>query len=315
MKTTKKINKKAKPDDKTINLNEEIIIGLTPKKQNNVKSKKRTSSNKREIKKTNKVKNNSKKKVTKNKIQKKEKMPNKKSKVAKWIILIILIILCVILFLLSSVFNIKKIVIQNNNKTTTEEIIELSEIKTEENMFKISNKKIRKNLKSNPYIEDVKIKKKLNGTIELNVTERVATFIIKYLDTYAYINNQGYILELSQEPLELPILIGISTLEENIKPGNRLDNKDLEKLDTVIKIIANAKSLKLDSLITSIDITNSNDYIIKMDQELKTVHFGDKSNINDKMTWVLEIIEQKKDVEGEIFVKNPDKNVYFREKV
>ena len=39
-------------------------------------------------------------------------------------------------------------------------------------------------------------------------------------EQFAYINNQGYILEISSEKIEKPIILGYST--ENIEPGKRL---------------------------------------------------------------------------------------------
>ncbi len=301
-----KKQKKKNSTEKSINLNEELIIGLTPKKRESVNTTKKSKpKNKTQLK----------KKSTSLRKKTKKKQNKKNNKIVKWIILIMLIILCIVLFLLSSVFNIKQVVVKNNNKVSDQEIIELSGLKTDENMFKFSNNKIKKGIYINPYIEEIKITKKLNGVVELDVKERVPSYMLQYADTYAYINNQGYILELSTTPLEIPVITGINTLEENIIPGKRLENEDLKKLDDVIKIMSNASSLKIDTLITNIDITDSNSYIITMSSEQKIIHFGDVSNINEKMPWILKIIEEEKGIEGEIFVKNPEKKAYFREKV
>ena len=329
---TKKTNKKSSSNSKKdiIDLDNEIIIGLTPKKGNDSEKKDKKSNKKgskgKDKNKKNKSKNTKKtvsktstksktKQRVKNRKAKAKKEKTKKSLVVKIVVLVLLIILCIVLFLLSSVFNIREIKVNNNNKISTEEIINLSQLKINENMFKTSNNTIRNRLKQNPYIEDVQINKKLNGVIELSIIEREATFCIKYIDKYAYLNNQGYVLELSPEPILVPELIGITTPEENIKPGNRLDNLDLEKLDTVIKIVASAKSLEIDSLITGIDISNDKDYLIYLAGEFKTVHFGDISDKNDKMAWIKEIVEQKKGEEGEIFVNDLSKRVYFRKKI
>ena len=79
-----------------------------------------------------------------------------------------------------------------------------------------------------------------------------------------------------------------------------------------------AKENNLDTKVTSIDISDENDYIIVIQEELKTIHLGDSSNLNDKIIKAAAIIEQEKGKEGTIFV-NGDfyKNFkpYFREKV
>ena len=72
--------------------------------------------------------------------------------------------------------------------------------------------------------------------MEIQVEERERTFNIEFMNGYAYINNQGYILEISQEKLDFPVIQGAKTSEEKIVPGNRLDKEDLEKLETAITI-------------------------------------------------------------------------------
>ena len=74
------------------------------------------------------------------------------------------------------------------------------------------------------------------------------------MNGYAYINNQGYILEISQEKLDLPVIQGAKTSEEKIVPGNRLDKEDLEKLETAITITKIWKNNEIEQKITSISI-------------------------------------------------------------
>ena len=78
------------------------------------------------------------------------------------------------------------------------------------------------------------------------------------------------------------------------------------------------KENQLDKEVTRIDISNKNDYIIYMQNEKKKIHLGDGSNLSNKMLYVIAIINEEKDKEGEIFA-NGDLNqkfkVYFREKV
>jgi cell division protein FtsQ len=72
---------------------------------------------------------------------------------------------------MSSIFNIKQIIVSNNNKISSDEIINLSGLKTEINMFKMSKRNISNNVKVNPYIENIKIKRSLKGVITLEVEE------------------------------------------------------------------------------------------------------------------------------------------------
>lgn len=302
-----KIKKQNKNNDnKRINLDNEIIIGVTtPKKTNKkIKPKKRKQINSK-LQKPKKIKKE-KKPIT--------KIDKIKRKIIKWLIIIIFFILAIILFVLSSFFNIKKIVVTNNSKISADEIISLSELTNNDNIFSVSTKKIKNKIQKNAYIADLKIKRNFNGTITLEVKERIPTYMLKFANAYVYINNQGYMIEKSENPLELPTITGFSTPTENIKTGNRLITEDLQKLEVIIKIIENAKSKEINTLIASIDISKSSNYILNLPNELKTVNFGDDSNINEKILWLKSIIDKEKGIAGEIFLQNMDK-IYFREKV
>lgn len=302
-------NKKQKSDNEVINLDNEIIIGMTLKEEPK-KNKKKKEQPKTKIKKTKKNTN----KVQKTKKRPKTKKKNIKLKMVKWIFLLALLATAIILFLLSSVFNITDIVVENNKKISEQEIVNLSGLVKNENMFKTTNKKIKEGIKQNPYIEDVVITRELSGKVKLKVIERTPTYMIKFANGYAYINNQGYILEISEEALHLPIITGFKTSSEEIKAGNRLEVDDLKELENVIRIMETAKNTSIADIITEIDISNSNNYKLVIASEGKTVQFGDLNNINVKILKIEYILEQEKGREGEIYFQNTEKAV-FREKV
>ena len=187
--------------------------------------------------------------------------------------------------MLSSVFNITNITVTNNNKISEQEIISLSGLTKNENMFKVLNKKVEESIEQNPYIENVKITKTISGTVNLEVTERIATYMLKFANGYVYINNQGYMLEISQEPLELPIISGFKTPTENIKEGNRLVVEDLKELENVIKIMETAKTTSVGAIIAEIDISDPNQF--KKVEEVKDVtklleHFTILCDVNSQ---------------------------------
>lgn len=162
------------------------------------------------------------------------------------------------------------------------------------------------------------LKRVFPNKLQVNIEEREPKFSVPVLGEYAYISTQGYVLEITQNQLNLPIITGISTKEEEIKAGTRLNNEDLTELEIILKIMNAMKENQLDKEVTSIDISNKNDYIIYMQNEKKKIHLGDGSNLSNKMLYVIAIINEEKDKEGEIFA-NGDLNqkfkVYFREKV
>lgn len=258
----------------------------------------------------------------KKEFEKKQRKRDKRLKRIKFLfklILLIGIVSGIIAFATCSpIFNIQNIEVTNNKQLSPEKIISLSELSVGQNIFKFWKNDVENKIKSNAYIESVELKRVFPNKLQINIQEREPKFSVPVLGEYAYINTQGYILEITQNQLNLPIITGISTKEEEIKPGNRLNNKDLTELEIILKIISAMKENQLDKEVTSIDISNKNDYIIYMQNEKKKIHLGDGSNLSNKMLYVIAIINEEKGKEGEIFA-NGDLNqkfkVYFREKV
>ena len=154
----------------------------------------------------------------------------------------------------------------------------------------------------------------MNGEIIITVKERIATYMSQCDSGYAYINNQGYILEISDGSLQLVLIKGYET--EKIIPGERLIEKDLEKLDIVIEIIEAAKSNGIVEKIHAIDISDKDNFIIEIPAENKDVEFGDKTNINIKVLWIVDLLERMNNISGTIVLNVPNiKKVYFRERV
>lgn len=299
----KKQKNKQKENEK-FDLDNEIVIGLKEKTKNKKRAEKKSAP---------------KKKKYKNK-QEEERAKKKKKrilKLVKWLTILGILAGTIIFFLLSPLFNILEIKVVGNQKITSEKIIDMSGIIINENAFKIDTKQAIINILQEPYIEKVEIKRVLPSTIEIQVKERQATFMLEFANGYVYINNQGYMLEISEEKLEIPIITGYITPVENIVPGNRLQTEDLKKMKAVLKIMETARSNEIEKMITKIDISNDRNYTLILEGEGKTAYLGDASNINTRIQYLKLVLEKEQGKRGEVFV-NQDVNTegaIFREEV
>lgn len=279
-------------------MDDEIVIG--------VENKKTPTKNKKTSKKTNAKKNN------KNKAVKHKK--GKVRKQAKIVFGMILFVAIVILLLCSPIFDIRNIEVSGNLKISKEKIINFSGLELHTNIFKFNKGLVRGKIKQNAYIENVEVTRKLPSTVQIEIEEREAKYMLQFADSYVYINNQGYMLEISNEKLDIPILIGFTTDLSNIKAGNRINVADLNKMNMVIKIYEAAKSNGLGDLITKIDISNEKNYTIILEKEGKTVYLGDCSELNTRILYLKSILETSQGKSGELFL-NVDLNsqeAYFR---
>ena len=145
-----------------------------------------------------------------NKQNKKQINKKKNVKIRRKIVAFLgLLIFCIIIFnivIFSNLFKIRKITVINNSKLNAEEIIQNSGLKIGNKLFRPSSGKIKNKVQENAYIEHAKIPKKINGEVIIDVQERTTAYMLQLEDGYGYINNQGYILEVSQIAMELPII-------------------------------------------------------------------------------------------------------------
>lgn len=336
---------KSLPKQKKAKISQEKNSVETNQKKTKISKKNATSKKQKEAVKNNKKKRNKKKtknddvelrlgiedeiyKEKKKQVKKKPKLTKKQQEIArkkrkiifrliKWTSLVVLLIGGGIYFLLSSFFNIDSIVVLGNEKITQETIISLSGIELEQNTFKISKSKVEQTIKTNAYIDSVKVRRKLPETMEIQIVERKPAYMLTLGNAYVYVNTQGYLLEISQEKLELPIITGILTSEDQIQEGNRLYTEDLQKLSDVIQIMDSANNNDIGNLVTKINISNKQNYILELKSEKKKVHVGDTSNLSTKMLYVKKVLQNEKKKEGDIFVNTDlsSKGAVFREKV
>lgn len=315
-KNTKKSRQQITKDDK-FNFDDEIIIGLRKIGSDKDKPK----NNKKSMKKK-KVSKNKIKKLTPEQQKAKERAKRKRKAIfrtTKWLMLFVIIIGGIIYAILSPIFNIKQINVSGNSKISVDEIISLSGLNLEQNMFTYKMSDVKSKIKENAYIDTVKISRKIPDSIEISVTERQASYAVEYANAYAYISSQGYILEISSQKPNMPIITGIKTQSEDIQPGNRLNTDDLNRLGDVLKIMEAASSNRIADLITKINVTNTYDYVLTLQSKKKTVYLGDTTNLSTKMLWIVTFNEKEGNTAGDIILNmnlNDEKNKpVFRKKL
>ena len=329
---TKKISKNKK--NNTYNADNEIIIGVTTKQKEEKKHTKLRVNHKRDDlkkelkskkeKKISKRKNISKSKKIKNNNTFQEtteqmiKRKNRKRLFISIVMLIVAIIGGTIFFLTTPRFNITEIEITGNYKNTVDTYISLSKIELgTTNIFGISSKRIQTNLKENAYVESVSITRKLPNILEISVTERKVTYQVEMANRYLYFNEQGYLLEISEEKADVIFLKGLTSIQENMTEGNRLNEQDLKKLSFILEFTNYCKYHSIENTITTIDVTDTNDYKVYFEKDHKVLYLGNASNLNERLSLLKAILNAEKNKKGEIFMNGniTEDKVFFRENI
>ena len=192
-KERKKKRKKNKKIDDTkkvrkINPDNEIIIGVTRYPSPEEKNKKNSKKTKEKRPKKVISKNKEITEYTKNKQGKKVSIIGK---ILKWTSLFLVFIAMIVFATVSPIFNITEVDVTGNKRLSKEQVVDLSGIETDENIFKENLSSSKKSIKQSGYIENVNIKRILPNKVEINIVEREATFASEFGNGYIYLNNQG----------------------------------------------------------------------------------------------------------------------------
>ena len=307
LENNKKIQEKENEDDEIFSFNSELVLGVNEADFKEEKKK----SKKKKVSKSKRAKEKSQK-------EKKKRKPRKKKmnkKIIGFFSIIILIAVIIVLALTAPIFNITDITVNGNNQISSNMIINLSGLKRGENIFKF-NSSVEQKIKENAYIETVNIKRRLPGTVEISVEERQIKYQINLINSYVYIDKNGYILENSAERKDVPVIVGLSIKEDEMMNDKRLKTEDLEKLNDIIKIVDAAKTINADILITEINTENTDNYVLYLESQNKKINIGDTSNLTNKMLYVQKILENEQGKSGSAFVNgnlSAGFKPYFRE--
>ena len=148
---------------------------------------------------------------------------------------------------------------------------------------------IEKEVKSNPYVQEVRIRKKGINSININVVENKIAFYLISNDKIKAINNEGVIVEEIDDlgDRKLTKLSGVD-VSEKVVGSKILDDKELpDVLDVFYKMIeVIPEELKITE-INILDLDNIICYIGNVE-----IILGNSLDLKDKMNIALNLIEQ-----------------------
>ncbi|MFU7514823.1 cell division protein FtsQ/DivIB [Clostridium sp. HCS.1] len=215
----------------------------------------------------------------------------RRKKLIKRIVLgLFVFIIGIIIFIYKApIFNLKKINITGLVTISNESLQEKLKYNLGQNIFTLDYNKIEKELKANPYVQDVIIKKKGISTININVVENKIAFYLISNNKIKAINNEGIIVEELDDlgDRKLTKLSGVDVSDKTV--GSKIvDGNELPKvLDTFYKMIEVIPEEFKISEINILDLNNIICYIGNVE-----IILGDSLGLIDKVNIALNLIEQ-----------------------
>ena len=215
----------------------------------------------------------------------------RKKRIIKRIILLVFVFIVGIIFFIykAPIFNLKKINFTGLVTLTNESLQEKLKYNIGKNIFTIDYDGIHKDLEENPYIKEVKIRKKGINTIDINVVENNIAFYLVSNNKIKSINNEGIIVEEidSIGDRMLTKLSGVDVSEKSI--GSKIidDDKLPETLEIFYRMI---EVIPEELRIREINILDLNNIIIYIG-DIEVI-LGDSYDLINKVNIALNLIEK-----------------------
>ncbi len=229
-------------------------------------------------------------------------------------IYIIISVLVSILFILSMspVFNITSIDVVGNKNIGTNEILDKTNLVVlNKNIFTYSASKYEKELKSNAYFENVKIRKVYPNEIIVEVKERTLDFYVLHSkNTYLYMSEDGTILDAKQNYTNsLPIIKGLDF--DTFTIGQKLSINDQNSLNSAITLTNTMKRYGSFDVPVIIDVSDSKNITILVNNV--NIIFGDITDSDLKIRRAIAAIpEIEPELKGYLYVDDVNRYTYFK---
>lgn len=145
-------------------------------------------------------------------------------------------IVLLVLFISSGIFSVKTIEVEGNHYYADDQIINMAGAKTGVNIIWHAGKSdIEDNLLQNPYFQGVKVRRKLPGTLVIEVEERLQTAAFTYGDKFVIIDADGTVLRKSSVDPKLTIISGLTI--SKLKVGEKIGAEEEGTLAQALKML------------------------------------------------------------------------------
>ncbi len=188
-------------------------------------------------------------------------------------------------------FNIKDIVVINETDTPDEQIVELSQIRYQDNLVRLDTNIAAERIRANVvYAEKVTVTRQFPSTVEIKVERAQPVANITQSYGYLLVSSSNRVLEeLKEDPYPgLLIISGYNPAEGSI--GMVLRSED-EKRDNILRTLTSAVSECGDPRIWSLDMADQSDILVYIGSNA-VFHMGNSSDAVYKLHLAINVYEK-----------------------
>lgn len=228
-------------------------------------------------------------------------------------ICIAVLVLLAIIFAPTIFFQVSTVDVSGDTRYKSEELIKSTGVKEGDNMFFLDTKQIAEDLKKDyPYLDTVKLHRKMPSTLQIEVTDRTEALSLEQKGKYFILDLTGKVLEEKKSAAKgTATVTGIST--KGLEVGTTIDADKQDKIASVIKLLELADSYGMKAHIKTIDVEKAYDVRITYDKQY-TILLGalEESNLEHKIQFLKAILKEPSLPETGVIDLTDEKEARYR---
>ncbi|MGN0106133.1 MAG: cell division protein FtsQ/DivIB [Hominilimicola sp.] len=228
------------------------------------------------------------------------------------IVFILTVILVMVLLFMTPIFNIRSVSVEGNRLVSAEQFQEKLKPLVGENLLRTGSGKIRKTLKTIPYIDTVEVQKKLfPPSVKVTVTEYVPAAVIRTEGSSLLVNSELRVLTDSGEQSEpVPTVTGFGV--SSYKTGEILKTDDSDKKEIIMMALSTLEATGLIDKVIEINVNDIADVTMNYDNRI-TVKCGTQLDLERKLRLFRETVTSNslaENARGTMDLSEPGRAVY-----
>lgn len=226
---------------------------------------------------------------------------------------IAVLVLLAIVFAPTIFFQVSNVQVTGDTRYKSEELIASTGVKQGDNMFFLDTKQIAADLKEKyPYLDNVKLHRKLPSTLQIEVSDRAAALSVKRSGKYLILDMSGKVLEEAKSAEKGTAKVtGVPMKGLNV--GDTIDEKQYGKAASVMKLLELADQYGMKKHIKTIDVEKAYDVRVTYDKRY-TILLGtlEESNLEHKIQFLKAILKEPSLPESGVIDLTDDKEARYR---
>jgi len=144
----------------------------------------------------------------------------------------------------SSLLELRRVEVAGNSEVSKEEVVAETRLRRGVHLLSVDTDAVAGRVRSNPWIDDVRVERILPSTIRISVNERTPVALITAITGTFLIDGNGVVLEQSQRDL----LLIEDVTPEVVEPGTTLDLPQLQHVFEILPKLDPSLSARLKSV-------------------------------------------------------------------